>query len=206
VTLVLLVAVLALALVAGRRAVGRLATLRVRAVRLLVVAAGLQISTAVLVPDSGWARSTSLVLSLLLVSLFLYGNHRLPGVPLIAAGLLLNATVILLNATMPVSVGAAARAGIAEHTLHLDDDPLHEPLNGSTRLGFLGDTVPVALPWRPQVVSPGDVLVAAGVGLLLVAGSAHRQPRPARRPRQAPKRVERSAVLDRDSTTRGSYS
>ena len=53
----------------------------------------------------------------------------------------------------------------------------------------------VALPWRPQVVSAGDVLVAAGVGLLLVAARG-----------QTPRRAERSTVLDSDSTTVGSYS
>jgi hypothetical protein len=33
----------------------------------------------------------------------------------------------------------------------------------STRLPLLGDVVPVLLPLRPEVVSPGDVLVASGL-------------------------------------------
>jgi hypothetical protein len=92
-------------------------------------------------------------------------------------------------------VVAAANAGLNRSDLHLDEDAMREPVTSSTRLPWLGDVVPVALPWRPQVVSAGDVLVAAGVGLLLVAARG-----------QTPRRAVRSTVLDSDSTTVGSYS
>ena len=203
-TLVLVVAGLAVLAVC---AVGRsrdLASVRVRAVRLLVVAIVVQVGTAVLVPDSGVARGAGLILGLVLVSLFLAGNARLPGVPLIAAGLLLNVAVIGLIAAMPVSLTAAARAGVSRADLHLAADPTREAAGPQTRLRRLGDTVPVALPVRPQVVSPGDILVAAGVGLLLVtAGAAREVPS---RTQVVPKRADRSTVLASDATTRGSYS
>ncbi|MGZ4639492.1 MAG: DUF5317 family protein, partial [Actinomycetes bacterium] len=88
-TLVLVVAVLALAVAA---AVGgdRLARLRVRAVRLLAVAALLQLGTAVLAPGSVTTRSITLLLSAALVGLFLWGNWHLAGIPLVTVGLLLN--------------------------------------------------------------------------------------------------------------------
>ena len=35
---------------------------------------------------------------------------------------------------------------------------------------LLGDVVPVLLPLRPEVVSPGDVLVASGLAQLVVVG------------------------------------
>jgi hypothetical protein len=171
---------------------------RVRAVRLLAAAAVVQVGTSVLAPGSGVARATALVLTTLLVGLFLVGNARLPGVPLIGLGLLLNVVVVGLNAGMPVSVAAAGRAGIAPADLHLDRDAMRQPTGPHTHLAALGDVVPVALPGRPQVVSPGDVLVAAGVGLLLLTAGARR--------RQTPSRAARSAVLDNDSTTIGSYS
>ena len=59
-----------------------------------------------------------------------------------------------------------------------------------TLLADLGDTIPVALPMQPQVVSPGDVLVAAGVALLLVTGGARRRPG-SRRAGAAQNRAER---------------
>ncbi len=201
--LVLVVAVGAV-LVGAVAGVGRLTRIRVRAVRLLVAAAVVQLGTSALAPGSGVARWLALLLTTVLVGLFLAGNARLPGVPLMALGLLLNVLVVTANAAMPVSVPAAARAGIARHDLHLATDAMREPAGPGTRLGRLGDVVPVALPRWPQVVSVGDVLVAAGVGLLLVTGGAPRRRRPPRG--QTPSRAVRSTVWERDSTTVGSYS
>ncbi len=195
--LVLVVAVAALAVAAATDR-SRLTQVRVRAVRLLAAAAVIQVGTSVLAPGSGAARVTSLVLTTVLVGLFLVGNGRLPGVPLIGIGLLLNLVVVGLNAGMPVSVVAAERAGIARGDLHLARDAMREPTGPRTHLAALGDVVPVAMPMRPQVVSAGDVLVAAGVGLLLLTAGGRR--------RQTPRRAVRSTVLDSESTTIGSYS
>lgn len=193
--LVLLVAALALA-AALLSSGGRLAGLRIRAVRLLVAAAVVQVSTSVLAPASATARAAALVVTAVLVVLFVIGNRRLAGTPLVAAGLMCNAAVIAANGAMPVSLAAAERAGLARADLRLGADLLREPMTGGTRLRLLGDVVPVALPARPQVVSPGDVLVAAGVGLLLLAAGAV----------QTPRRTVRSTMRDRASTTSGSYS
>jgi hypothetical protein len=184
--LVVVVAVLGL-LLAWARGWERLARVRVRAVRLLVVAAVLQVGAATAAPDSTAVRVVALVLTALLVGLFLGGNWRVAGVPLMGLGLLLNSLVVVANIGMPVSVDAAARAGLTRADLHLDHDPLHEAAGPGTHLVALGDVIPVALPWRPQVVSRGDVLVAAGVGQLLVMGAPRRRRRV--RPYQGP--VER---------------
>jgi hypothetical protein len=209
VVLVLVVAGAAVLVVAGTDP-GRLARIRLRAVRLLVAAAVVQLTTSTLAPGSGLARGTALVLTTLLVGLFLLGNARLPGVPLMALGLLLNVLVVTANGGMPVSVDAAARAGISRADLRLDTDAVREPTGPGTHVARLGDVVPVALPRWPQVVSPGDVLVAAGVLLLLVSAGVRRRPvrGPVRRPArpQTPRRAVRSTVWERDSTTSGSYS
>jgi hypothetical protein len=63
------------------------------------------------------------------------------------------------------------------------------PAGPATRLPWLGYFVPVPLPLLPQVVSPGDVLVAAGAAQLVVTGMLRRRsvPQlPARRREQAP--------------------
>ena len=112
-------------------------------------------------------------------------NRSVFGLGLVGAGLLLNALVIALNAGMPVSPRAAARAGVdyAETVA----DPRHVPADDVT-LSWLGDTIPVPLPVRPEVVSPGDVLVAAGLGQLvatamLAAPTSRRGTRSTPRPR-----------------------
>jgi len=204
VILVLVVAVLAVA-VAVAAGGDRLAHLRVRAVRLLVVAAVLQLVSGTLASGSVAIRVLALILSALLVALFLWGNWQVAGIPLIAAGLLLNCVVVVLNFAMPVSVDAAARAGLTPAELRLGDDPFHERIGPHTLLADLGDTIPVALPMQPQVVSPGDVLVAAGVALLLVTGGTRRPTRETQS-RRTQNREERMTVLDRESTTRGAYS
>lgn len=169
---------------------------RLRAVRLLLVTAVIQLVVAAAWPGSGWARGLALAVTAVLVGLFLYANRAAPGVALIAAGLMANVAVIAVNAAMPVSLTAAESAGLTREELRLSDDPTREPLDADTRLGLLSDRIPVGLPGWPQLVSAGDVLVAAGVGLLLVSGGAP----------QSPRRIERSTIRDSVSTTTGSYS
>ena len=209
---VVVVSVLALTLVAATGHLRPLASLHVRAARLLVAAAVVQLGTAGLAPGSSAVRVLAMVVTMLLVALFLGGNIALPGIPLVAAGMLLNALVIVANGAMPVSTSAAAEAGLGAEALRLDEDPLRERLDDRTRLALLGDRVPVPAPGWAQVISAGDVLVAAGLGLLLVAGSVPQAPQRHRRPtghrpvRQAPRRADRSIALAMESTTRGSYS
>lgn len=114
----------------------------------------------------GIAYPVGLVGSAACIGVFLRLNLRRPGVALLAAGFACNAFVVALNGAMPVSLATLARAGIEGFA----EDPRHELADASTRLPWLGDVVPVALPGLGQAVSPGDVLIAAGAGLLLYAG------------------------------------
>jgi hypothetical protein len=111
-----------------------------------------------------------LVVSAGLVAWFLTQNRGVRGTGLIAAGLLCNALVVGLNGAMPVSVDAAGRAGTTTQHILIGDDPRHELADADTRLRFLGDIVPVRAPWRPEVVSPGDILLAAGIAQLVLIG------------------------------------
>jgi hypothetical protein len=111
-----------------------------------------------------------LVLSAGLVVWFLVRNRGVRGTGLVAIGLFCNALVVGLNGAMPVSVEAAGQAGTTTQHILIGDDPRHELADHTTRLRFLGDIVPVRAPWRPEVVSPGDILLAAGLSQLVLIG------------------------------------
>jgi len=116
----------------------------------------------------GIAYPVGLIGSAVCIAVFLRLNLLRPGVALLAVGFGSNALVVALNGAMPVSLAALARAGLE---MHVVDDPRHEIATAATTLPWLGDVVPVALPWLGQAVSPGDVLIAAGAGLLLYSGT-----------------------------------
>nr|WP_167218276.1 DUF5317 domain-containing protein [Kribbella shirazensis] len=115
----------------------------------------------------GTAYPVGLIGSAVCIAVFLRMNLRHPGVGLLALGFFGNAVVVALNGAMPVSLRALERAGVGDAMV---TDPRHEISDAATRLPWLGDVVPVALPGLGQAVSPGDVLIAAGAGLLLYAG------------------------------------
>ncbi|HEY3559608.1 MAG TPA: DUF5317 domain-containing protein [Kribbella sp.] len=115
----------------------------------------------------GTAYPVGLIGSAACIVVFLRMNLRHPGVGLLALGFLSNALVVALNGAMPVSLRALERAGVGNAVVM---DARHEVAGSGTRLPWLGDVVPVALPGLGQAISPGDVLIAAGAGLLLYAG------------------------------------
>jgi hypothetical protein len=164
VLLVFLVMLLAAAaaLVTGGR-LTRLADNTLTGLHWLAAAATGQILGSV---TGGIAYPVGLIGSAVCIGVFLRLNLLRPGVALLAVGFGTNALVVALNGAMPVSLTALARAGLDWFV----EDPRHELADASTALPWLGDVVPVALPGIGQAVSPGDVLIAAGAGLLLYAG------------------------------------
>jgi hypothetical protein len=173
----LVVVVLAAALLLGRLTGGsleRLGGLELRSLRLVAGALAAQLLGALV---GGPAYPLGLALSAGLVVVFLVRNRGVRGTGLVALGLLANALVVTANGAMPVSPQAADRAGAGLLEL-LAGDRRHELEGPDTRLRALGDVIPVPLPLRPEVVSVGDVLVAAGLGQLVLVGMRGR-----RRPR-----------------------
>jgi hypothetical protein len=171
--------ILVLALAVGRIAGGRvseLGELRIRDGRWLVAALLTQVLGSLASTVYRPAYAAGLVASAVLAAYFAYRNRRLAGVPLAALGLLLNALVVVLNGSMPVSPHSAARAGVPSQASTLAADPRHEAMGPQTRLAFLGAFVPVPLPAHREVDSPGDVLLAAGIGLLVVTGMSKGSP------------------------------
>jgi hypothetical protein len=169
--------VLLAALVLGYGAGGdlnRLGQLPLRRARLVLAAVLAQALGSVV---GGPAYPLGLVVSAGLVAVFLAHNRGLRGTGLLGAGLLCNALVVGLNGAMPVSSEASGQARISIQDLLTGADPRHELEGPDTRLRWLGDVIPVLLPLHPEVVSPGDVLVAAGLAQLVVGGmTARRRP------------------------------
>lgn len=161
----LLVALLAGWLSGG--SLDRLGALPLRSRRLVWGAFAAQLVGAVV---GGPIYPIGLVVSALLVGWFLSRNRGIRGTGLVALGLLSNALVVGLNGAMPVSVDAAGRAGTTTQHILVGDDQRHELADRTTRLRPLGDVIPVRAPWRPEVVSVGDVLVAAGLAQLVFLG------------------------------------
>jgi Family of unknown function (DUF5317) len=219
----LVVVVLVLAAVVGVAAGGRptaLSRVPLAGWRLLLGAAASQLAGTLVSRGSGTEfpyEIGSLAAVALLIG-FLLSNSRLPGVPLVALGLLLNTAVVLANGAMPVSRWAAARAGVDLTEIATGLDARHALAAAGTSLRRLSDVVPVPIPGFPEVVSAGDVLVAAGLALLLWTGLLWPQTGPDRHdtpesPVSAgsaapgtPGDPVRDTTRASASTTRGSYS
>lgn len=112
-----------------------------------------------------------LLLSQLLVVAWAILNRFRPGIPLIAIGLLLNATVIAANGAMPVDPAAIARLGIDGATV---PPGKHELLTAASRLPWLADRL--ALPPIRTIVSVGDIVLAAGLVPLVHHLMSYRTP------------------------------
>jgi hypothetical protein len=153
----------------------RLERLALRHVSLLGLAVVVQVIASLLF--GGAAYVIGLVLSLLLATAFVARNPHLAGRGLLVGGLALNAAVIIANGAMPVHRAAAARAGVSLHALVAD--PRHRVEGAGTHLTLLDDRIPLPLPVGAQVLSIGDVLVAAGAGLLIAQAMRRRIAAPA---------------------------
>jgi hypothetical protein len=181
--LILLVGAAAVALAFGG-SFDALSRLPYRGSRLVVIAVGAQ----VLGTGLAWALNERVVYPIGLAVCaaaalaFCVRNIQLAGLPLLTLGLLLNALVVLVNGAMPVSVVAAHRAGVSTTEIAAGADARHAIAGRGTTWRALGDDIPVPLPLRPEVASPGDVLIAAGLGELVLLGmEPRRRRRPARR-------------------------
>jgi hypothetical protein len=159
----------------------------------VVIQVGVDVAAARgLLPDAGWSGWVLLLLSQVLVVAFLVANRELPGVWLVATGLLLNVVVIAANRAMPVDPAAIAALGLegvevppGKHTL----------LTAETRLPWLADII--AVPWLRSIISLGDIVLAAGLLPL-----THGLLRPAEEG-DPERRVTRSVVLRPLRSSRG---
>lgn len=143
---------------------GNLGNVRLYALWLVVAAAVAQAAVTLgAAAGARLLRSALLATSYVAVLAFVWLNRALPGMRTIFVGFALNAVVITANGGMPVSPAALRAVGApseditpGKHRLLGEDDPLP----------WLADVIPV--PPLPVIISIGDVVLAAGVAVLVV--------------------------------------
>jgi hypothetical protein len=176
---------------AGGR-LSRLSDLRLAGGRLVVLALGLQVLMAsvlpVVAPDAPHRLLIALhAASYAVIAWTLWLNRAVPGLLLIALGGGTNAAVIALNGgTLPADPDALLEAGFAVSP----DEYKNSGVVDDPVLAWLGDVMatPSWLPFR-NVISLGDVVVLLGGAVLLhvvCASRAGRALRPQPRGEQAP--------------------
>jgi Family of unknown function (DUF5317) len=166
----------AVGLVLGGR-LESLATFRLRFPWLVVAAFGLQVVAFPFkwlpwtTPD---APATALwLVSFGLLALLAWSNRRLAGVPIVAAGLISNMVAVGVNGgsmpTLPAALAALDPGYVVANNSSFDASP---------KLAWLVDRWAVPS-WSPvgNVFSVGDVVLAVGIVVVVVAAMGARLPR-----------------------------
>jgi Family of unknown function (DUF5317) len=153
--------VLSVPLFGGR--LGALADLHLRGVWIPVPALALQVVITTIAPNGDPALHDAIHIgTYVLLGVFLWTNRRLPGVPIMTAGTLMNGLAIALNGgVMPDSAAAVRIAGLKAAGGFHNSAQLAHPL-----LLWFGDIIPWPGP-LPNVLSLGDCLIYVGTMVLL---------------------------------------
>lgn len=174
-----------IALATGGR-LSRLADLPWRALWLPVAGFGAQLiiiyGPATIAPAFFSLHTGLLLLSYGLLLAFVWLNRRIVGMPIIGLGLAMNLTVMLANGGyMPITREALIQAG-KEYRLK-EFDAGARPLSSKdvllpkeeTKLWILSDIFVAPPPFPiPSIFSPGDVMLAIGALVMIVAGTRRR--------------------------------
>ena len=107
--------------------------------------------------------AVTLIASYLLLLAFLFLNRRIPAAPIMALGLLLNLTVVGVNAGMPVSQSAVSVASGSASSDAVVESSKHHVMTESDSATLLADIMPIPPPFG-VVISIGDVFLYGGMG------------------------------------------
>lgn len=153
--------VLSVPLVGGRLSL--VTQLHLRGLWIPVAALALQVVITTIAPAGHQSVHEEIhVATYVLLLLFLWLNRGLPGVPIVAAGTLMNALAIVLNGgVMPAAAAAERIAGLKIGGGFHNSMHLAHPV-----LLWLGDIIPWPGP-LPNVLSVGDCLIFTGTVVLL---------------------------------------
>jgi Family of unknown function (DUF5317) len=167
----LILIVLVIAVVAGFAAHGSLRPFEHLPIHVWGVAlAGLGLQAIPLPSGAGRGLVTFvLIVSYALLIGFVWSNRRLPAVPLMLLGLVLNLAVVGLNGGMPVSGSAVRIAGGSVTTVPLagTTSQKHHLMSDDDVLRPLADVIPSPPPLG-DVLSVGDLFLYGGLACFVV--------------------------------------
>lgn len=172
-----------------------LARIELRRPEVALAGLALQVLLTTIIPGADHGLLSALhVASYALAAWFVVANLRVPGILPMAAGGAMNLLAISLNGgVMPASAWAIARSGLDVGEGYANSAVLADP-----RLLALGDVIPVPAGPLANVLSLGDLVIFAGLALLL-ARACRRVPAspgaPAAAPPPAPALAHRDAVV-----------
>jgi hypothetical protein len=162
------------------RAFSRIASIPLRSTWLALLALALQLPLlrAPAGPTQGLRIQQALLLvSYLLLLLFVWRNRRLSAVLIVGAGVVCNLLVVLANqGFMPITPQTLVRINPASSVQHWPEGTHYGYSKDiiltqeDTRVWPLSDVlaIPPPFPW-PTAFSAGDLILAAGIVVLLVA-------------------------------------
>jgi hypothetical protein len=142
----------------------------------------IQVGITTIFPSGDQALYSALhLLTYGMAGVFLIANRTLPGLWILALGGAMNLIVISANhGVMPASATATATAGIPA----TQDGFANSEILAHPRLSALGDIIGIPGPWPlGNVLSMGDLLIFAG--LLVLLHRACSQPQPSAAPSPA---------------------
>lgn len=149
---------------ARRGSVANLGQAHLRGVPMVFIGVAFQIGSMLAErAELDWLPLALILVSFACVFTFAALNWRLGGMALAALGAVANFVVIAANGGMPVSLDAAARAGLGNPFA----DPAnaakgaHHAMTDDSVLTFLADVIPLRI--GANVVSVGDLLIWAGL-------------------------------------------
>jgi len=121
--------------------------------------------------DVPGALSLSVIGTFALIVGLMANGPTIKGAIVTAFGLSMNLLALVLNGAVPIRFEALSAAGIVEPTITVDEvasvGHLLELETVDSRLGFLGDVIPIAV--LSSVISIGDLVTFAGV-IVIVSG------------------------------------
>ncbi len=120
-----------------------------------------------------WGYPYLHLLSYLLLFAALYSNRIIPGIKFIFAGTFLNFAAIVLNGgVMPVAKSFLSEKAVAAFAAGLGGT--HGLMTDSTRLRFLADILYIPVPYDPQVLSVGDIVIDVGIFAIIISAMGRR--------------------------------
>ena len=108
------------------------------------------------------------LLMYIILLVFVYLNKKIYEILIIGSGFLLNTIAIFFNGgVMPVNEAVAVKMGLGDIIKNISTYGLYKLTDGNTVFPFLCDVIPKPY-LRPLVISIGDVVIAAGLFLLVL--------------------------------------